>query len=151
MVSWWRGTEAFGRLPPWRLWVNLRQAVVQLCLRSAATSRLLRRFDPLSLASEKKALTWFQQAELVHCRTAMAAVAGIIIPGVGSDLKVLNLQCSPPLPSQAINPQACNSNACICPAAPHKGWCPAPATNLGGCWQGLDRVPPKLPSRYVSV
>lgn len=42
----------------------------------------LHRFDPLSLASEEKALTWFQQAELVHSRTAMAAVAGIIIPGV---------------------------------------------------------------------
>jgi len=42
----------------------------------------MHRFDPLSLASEEKALTWFQQAELVHCRTAMAAVAGIVIPGV---------------------------------------------------------------------
>lgn len=46
----------------------------------------LRRFDPLSLSSEEKALTWFQQAELVHCRTAMAAVAGIIIPGVCIEL-----------------------------------------------------------------
>lgn len=48
----------------------------------------LRRFDPLSLASEEKALTWFQQAELVHCRTAMTAVAGIIIPGVCTELSL---------------------------------------------------------------
>ena len=44
----------------------------------------MHRFDPLSLAADEKALTWFQQAELVHCRTAMAAVAGIVIPGVCS-------------------------------------------------------------------
>lgn len=46
-------------------------------------------FDPLSLASEEKALTWFQQAELVHCRTAMAAVAGIVIPGLLSKIGIL--------------------------------------------------------------
>ena len=40
------------------------------------------RFDPLSLAADERALKWFQQAELVHSRTAMTAVAGIIIPGV---------------------------------------------------------------------
>lgn len=39
-------------------------------------------------------MTWFQQAELVHCRTAMAAVAGIIIPGVCASISVLNLQSS---------------------------------------------------------
>ena len=31
-------------------------------------------------------MTWFQQAELVHCRTAMTAVAGIIVPGVCTEL-----------------------------------------------------------------
>lgn len=51
-------------------------------------------FDPLSLASEEKALKWFQQAELVHCRTAMTAVAGIIIPGLLSKAHIL-----PPLPA----------------------------------------------------
>lgn len=81
----------------------------------------------------------------------MAAVAGIIIPGVGSELIVLNSMVLTTLPLQSIKSQACNTDACICPAAPHKGWYPAPATNLGGRWQGLDRVPPKLPPRYVSV
>jgi len=39
-------------------------------------------FDPLNLGTDPKALLWYQQAELVHCRTSMAAVAGILIPGI---------------------------------------------------------------------
>lgn len=39
-------------------------------------------FDPLGLGKDPAALRWYQQAELVHGRTAMAAVAGIIIPSV---------------------------------------------------------------------
>lgn len=39
-------------------------------------------FDPLNLGRDPEALRWYQQAELVHSRTAMTAVAGILIPGV---------------------------------------------------------------------
>ena len=89
VVSWWRSTKASGRLPPRRLRVSLcRPTICPLLPHFRQTCHYcrLRRFDPLSLASEKKALTWFQQAELVHCRTAMTAVAGIIIPGVCTEL-----------------------------------------------------------------
>jgi hypothetical protein len=39
-------------------------------------------FDPLNLGTDPQALKWYVQAELVHARTAMTAVAGILIPGV---------------------------------------------------------------------
>lgn len=48
-------------------------------------------FDPLSLGSDPKILKWFQQAELVHARTAMTAVAGIIFPAVATKAGVLNV------------------------------------------------------------
>ncbi|KAL6746415.1 light harvesting complex a protein [Haematococcus lacustris] len=48
-------------------------------------------FDPLGLASDPKALAWYQQAELVHARTAMMAVAGILIPGALTKLGVANI------------------------------------------------------------
>lgn len=35
-------------------------------------------FDPLGLGEEPEALKWYVQAELVHCRFAMAGVAGIL-------------------------------------------------------------------------
>ncbi|KAF8779909.1 hypothetical protein HU200_002178 [Digitaria exilis] len=35
-------------------------------------------FDPLGLGEEPAALKWYVQAELVHCRFAMAGVAGIL-------------------------------------------------------------------------
>ncbi|CAN6274321.1 unnamed protein product, partial [Urochloa humidicola] len=35
-------------------------------------------FDPLGLGQEPDALKWYVQAELVHCRFAMAGVAGIL-------------------------------------------------------------------------
>ncbi|CAN6279893.1 unnamed protein product [Urochloa humidicola] len=35
-------------------------------------------FDPLGLGEEPDALKWYVQAELVHCRFAMAGVAGIL-------------------------------------------------------------------------
>lgn len=35
-----------------------------------------------NLGKDPEALRWYVQAELVHGRTAMAAVAGILIPGV---------------------------------------------------------------------
>ena len=41
-------------------------------------------FDPAGLGNTPEALKWYQQAELIHDRTAMAAVAGILIPGVRS-------------------------------------------------------------------
>jgi hypothetical protein len=41
-------------------------------------------FDPLNLGRDPEALRWYQQAELVHARTAMTAVAGILIPSVRS-------------------------------------------------------------------
>lgn len=37
-------------------------------------------FDPLNLGVDKKSLEWYKQAEIFHCRLAMAAVAGILIP-----------------------------------------------------------------------
>lgn len=36
-------------------------------------------FDPLGLGEEPAALKWYVQAELVHCRFAMAGVAGILV------------------------------------------------------------------------
>ena len=38
-------------------------------------------FDPLKLGEDPEALAWYVQAELVHARFAMAATAGILIPG----------------------------------------------------------------------
>ncbi|PWA75444.1 photosystem I light harvesting complex protein [Artemisia annua] len=37
-------------------------------------------FDPLGLGSDPETLKWFAQAELMHSRWAMLAVAGIVIP-----------------------------------------------------------------------
>jgi hypothetical protein len=37
---------------------------------------------PLWQGKDPAALRWYVQSELVHGRTAMAAVAGILIPGV---------------------------------------------------------------------
>ncbi|KAG8487585.1 hypothetical protein CXB51_016154 [Gossypium anomalum] len=37
-------------------------------------------FDPLGLGSDPETLKWFAQAELMHARWAMLAVAGILIP-----------------------------------------------------------------------
>jgi hypothetical protein len=37
-----------------------------------------------NLGKDPEALRWYVQAELVHCRTAMAGVAGILIPAVSS-------------------------------------------------------------------
>ncbi|KAK9989859.1 hypothetical protein SO802_030098 [Lithocarpus litseifolius] len=37
-------------------------------------------FDPLGLGSDPESLKWFAQAELMHGRWAMLAVAGILIP-----------------------------------------------------------------------
>ncbi|RLN09632.1 chlorophyll a-b binding protein 4, chloroplastic [Panicum miliaceum] len=39
-------------------------------------------FDPLGLGEEPSALKWYVQAELVHCRFAMAGVAGILFTDV---------------------------------------------------------------------
>eukprot|EP00878_Enallax_costatus_P041673 GHUV01048517.1.p1 GENE.GHUV01048517.1~~GHUV01048517.1.p1 ORF type:complete len:238 (-),score=75.84 GHUV01048517.1:403-1116(-) len=48
-------------------------------------------FDPLGLAKDPEALRWYQQAELVHARTAMTAAAGILIPGILTKIGVLNV------------------------------------------------------------
>uniref|UniRef100_A0A383W1N6 Chlorophyll a-b binding protein, chloroplastic n=1 Tax=Tetradesmus obliquus TaxID=3088 RepID=A0A383W1N6_TETOB len=48
-------------------------------------------FDPLGLGKDPEALRWYVQAELVHCRTAMAGVAGILIPAVLTKAGVLNV------------------------------------------------------------
>jgi hypothetical protein len=39
-------------------------------------------FDPLGLGEEPASLKWYVQAELVHCRFAMAGVAGILFTDV---------------------------------------------------------------------
>ena len=41
-------------------------------------------FDPLGLGEDPKSLKWYVQAELVHCRFAMAGVAGILFTDVSS-------------------------------------------------------------------
>ena len=41
-------------------------------------------FDPLGLGEDPGSLKWYVQAELVHCRFAMAGVAGILFTDVGS-------------------------------------------------------------------
>lgn len=48
-------------------------------------------FDPLKLGADKTALAWYQQAELVHSRYAMTAVAGILIPGLLTRAHILNV------------------------------------------------------------
>lgn len=48
-------------------------------------------FDPLGLGKDPEALRWYVQAELIHCRTAMAAVAGILIPGLMTKAGLLNV------------------------------------------------------------
>lgn len=41
-------------------------------------------FDPLNLGSEPETLKWFVQAELIHGRWAMLAVAGILFTAIGA-------------------------------------------------------------------
>jgi light-harvesting complex I chlorophyll a/b binding protein 5 len=48
-------------------------------------------FDPLNLGTNPKALAWYQQAELLNGRTAMTAVAGILIPSLLTKAGVLNV------------------------------------------------------------
>ncbi|MEW5306699.1 MAG: hypothetical protein WDW36_009146 [Sanguina aurantia] len=48
-------------------------------------------FDPLNLGTNPETLRWYQQAELVHARTAMIGVAGILIPGVLTKAGVLSV------------------------------------------------------------
>lgn len=48
-------------------------------------------FDPLNLAKDPEARRWYVQAELVHCRTAMAGVAGILIPAILTKAGALNV------------------------------------------------------------
>lgn len=48
-------------------------------------------FDPLSLGAPEGALSYYQQAELQHCRWAMMGVAGILIPDVLTHAGVLNV------------------------------------------------------------
>ncbi|GBF87630.1 light-harvesting protein of photosystem I [Raphidocelis subcapitata] len=48
-------------------------------------------FDPLNLGKDPEALKWYVQSELVHGRTAMTAVAGILIPGILTKAGALNV------------------------------------------------------------
>jgi light-harvesting complex I chlorophyll a/b binding protein 5 len=48
-------------------------------------------FDPLNLGRDKESLKWYQQAELVHGRLAMTAVAGILIPALLTKIGILNV------------------------------------------------------------
>ncbi|KAK9862966.1 hypothetical protein WJX84_003454 [Apatococcus fuscideae] len=50
-------------------------------------------FDPLNLGAEPEALRWYTQAELIHSRWAMTAVAGILIPDVSPFPKKINAHC----------------------------------------------------------
>lgn len=48
-------------------------------------------FDPLGLGKDPESLRWYQQAELVHGRTAMTAVAGILFPAILTKAGILNV------------------------------------------------------------
>jgi hypothetical protein len=48
-------------------------------------------FDPLGLGEQPEDLKWYVQAELVHCRFAMAGVAGIL----GTDVSFSQLNSLP--------------------------------------------------------
>jgi len=48
-------------------------------------------FDPLGLGKDPTALKWYVQAELVHSRFAMTAVAGILIPGLLKSAGILRI------------------------------------------------------------
>jgi len=48
-------------------------------------------FDPLNLGKDPSALSYFKEAELVHCRWAMAGVAGILIPSALTHAGALNV------------------------------------------------------------
>jgi light-harvesting complex I chlorophyll a/b binding protein 5 len=48
-------------------------------------------FDPFNLGTNPEALKWYQQAELINGRTAMTAVAGILIPSLLTKAGVLNV------------------------------------------------------------
>lgn len=64
-------------------------------------------FDPLNLGQDPELLRWNVQAELVHGRWAMLAVAGIMFTGIeaaaGLDVPQVRLPCWPTL---TLNPQA---------------------------------------------
>jgi hypothetical protein len=48
-------------------------------------------FDPLNLGADPAALKWYAAAELIHSRTAMMAVAGILIPEALTKAGALNV------------------------------------------------------------
>ena len=48
-------------------------------------------FDPLRLGSDPEILKWFTHAELIHCRVAMTAVAGILFPAVATKAGAANI------------------------------------------------------------
>lgn len=48
-------------------------------------------YDPLNLGKDPQALRWYVQSELIHGRTAMTAVAGILIPGILTKAGILNV------------------------------------------------------------
>jgi len=48
-------------------------------------------FDPLGLGAEPERLKWMQQAELMHCRWAMAGFAGMVLPDAATKAGVLDL------------------------------------------------------------
>jgi len=48
-------------------------------------------FDPANLGVDPKALSWYQSAELINGRTAMTAVAGILIPSVLTHAGLIDL------------------------------------------------------------
>lgn len=45
-------------------------------------------FDPLGLGSDAGKLSWYVQAELVHCRFAMLGVAGVLVPELASKIGI---------------------------------------------------------------
>ncbi|KAK9803122.1 hypothetical protein WJX73_007428 [Symbiochloris irregularis] len=48
-------------------------------------------FDPLGLSADEEKRAWFVHSEVFHCRTAMTAVAGILIPDLLTKAGVLNV------------------------------------------------------------
>lgn len=48
-------------------------------------------FDPANLGTNPEALKWYQSAELINGRTAMTAVAGILLPSILTHAGVIDL------------------------------------------------------------
>ncbi|KAK6941262.1 Chlorophyll A-B binding protein [Dillenia turbinata] len=87
-------------------------------------------FDPLGLVSDPKLLKWFAQAELMHSRWAMLAVAGILIPEVLESLRFIENFSWYDTQADMINPGRVDTE----PKLPHITNPKPNVGYLGGLW-----------------